>query len=144
MMDNEIKKLAKKIAAKKEKAPKRKKSKYNSKKVVIDGKKFDSMLEGSYYNFLKLEKESGKIRDFSLQPVFLLIDGFTRDGKKYQKTEYISDFKVICNDGVEEIIDTKGVLTGIFRIKAKLLLSLYDINFFIVKNVNGRFVKTRF
>ncbi len=42
-------------------------SKYKSKRVTIDGLNFDSKLEGSYYNYLKLLKRSGLISEIETQ-----------------------------------------------------------------------------
>lgn len=41
-------------------------------KTTIDGIKFDSLTESRYYEFLKELKSSKKIKDFSLQPEFIL------------------------------------------------------------------------
>ena len=95
-------------------------SKYGAKKTVIDGIKFDSKMEGDYYLYIKKQKEDGKIKDFSLQPEFILQPKFEKDGKKYLPIKYKSDFKVMHNDGTEEIIDIKGFSTADFKIKAKL------------------------
>jgi hypothetical protein len=138
-----MKKKVNKKAKVKKQAKVKVKRKYHNKKIEIDGIIFDSLLEGGYYQFLKKEKLDGKIKDFSLQPSFLLINGYMKYGKKIRKMEYIADFKVIHNDNTEEILDTKGVLTDVFKIKKKLLLSLYDIDFYIVKLVNGTYIKIR-
>ena len=42
-------------------------SKYRAKKVTIDGKTFDSKLEGRYYNYLKMMKRSGVIDEIETQ-----------------------------------------------------------------------------
>ena len=42
-------------------------SKYKAKRVTIDGLNFDSKLEGSYYNYLKLLKRSGLISEIETQ-----------------------------------------------------------------------------
>ncbi|HBF3147915.1 TPA: DUF1064 domain-containing protein, partial [Clostridioides difficile] len=47
-------------------------SKYNNKKIVIDGIKFDSKDESEYYLYLKEKKENGEIKDFGLQQKFEL------------------------------------------------------------------------
>lgn len=95
-------------------------TKYNNKKTTIDGITFDSRDESLYYQSLKDMKSKGLIKDFELQPKFLLQESFAKDGKKYRAINYIADFKVINNDGSSYIVDVKGMLTTEFKIKMKL------------------------
>ena len=95
-------------------------NKYNNKKTVIDGITFDSKDESLYYQALKNMKANGLIKDFELQPKFILQESFVKDGKKYRAIHYIADFKVINNDGSFYIVDIKGILTTEFKIKMKL------------------------
>jgi hypothetical protein len=105
--------------------------KYYNKKPVVDGITFDSQKEANYYCELKIKKRAGKIKDFELQPEFLLQEGFRdKSGKWHRPIKYRADFKIKYPDNREEIIDTKGHKTGIYRIKKKLLLARYPkINF---------------
>lgn len=98
----------------------RKRSKYGSRKIEIDGHVFDSKKEGEYYQQLKLRKMAGEIKDFELQPEFTLQEGFKKNGKTYREIKYIADFKVIYPDGRVEIVDIKGYETKEFRLKRKL------------------------
>lgn len=109
----------------------RKNRKYNNKKPVIDGIKFDSQKEADYYCELKLSKRAGEIKDFELQPKFMLQEGFRdKTGKKHRAITYKADFKVIHNDGKVVYIDTKGKRTALYQVKKKMLLNKYpDINF---------------
>lgn len=95
-------------------------SKYNAKKVIIDGIKFDSKVEGEYYKHLLQEKEEGKIKDFTLQPEFILQPKFEKNGKKYLPIKYKADFKIIHNDDRIEIVDIKGFTTTDFKLKNKM------------------------
>ena len=105
-------------------------NKYNNKKTIIDGIKFDSEMESHYYIYLKQLKEIGEVVDFVLQPTYLLQEGFNLNGKRIRPITYKADFKVIYKDGHEEVIDVKGKLTEEFKIKRKMLLYRYrDINF---------------
>ena len=105
-------------------------NKYNNKKTIVDGIKFDSEMESHYYIYLKHLKEIGEIVDFVLQPTYLLQEGFNLNGKRIRAITYKADFKVIYKDGHEEVIDVKGKLTEEFKIKRKMLLYRYrDINF---------------
>ena len=105
-------------------------NKYNNKKTIVDGIKFDSEMESHYYIYLKQLKEIGEVVDFVLQPTYLLQEGFDLNGKRIRPITYKADFKVIYKDGHEEVIDVKGKLTEEFKIKRKMLLYRYrDINF---------------
>ena len=96
------------------------KNKYNNKKTVVDDIVFDSKNESLYYESLKDMKEKGLIKDYELQPKYLLQESFVKDGKKYRAITYIADFKVINNDGSFYVVDIKGMLTTEFKIKMKL------------------------
>ena len=100
-------------------------SKFHNKKTIVDGILFDSQMESHYYLYLKELKEQGVVVDFKLQPVFILQEGFNKDGKKIQPIKYIADFEVTYNDGHVEIIDVKGKITEAFRIKRKIFLYKY-------------------
>ena len=96
------------------------KNKYNNKKTVVDDIVFDSKNESLYYQALKDMKNNGSIKDFELQPSFLLQESFVKNGKKYRPINYIADFRVINNDDSFYIVDIKGMLTTEFKIKMKL------------------------
>ena len=95
-------------------------NKYNNKKTVVDNIVFDSKNESLYYEALKDLKEKGSIKDFELQPKYLLQEAFVKNGKRYRPITYIADFRVINNDGSAYIVDIKGMLTTEFKIKMKL------------------------
>ena|SRR5690606_10735870 len=110
------------------------KSKYNNKKVILDGIKFDSKKEAEYYCQLKLLKQAGKIKDYRLQPRYELQPAFKKNGKKYRAITYIADFAIANNDGTTDVIDIKGVETQVFKIKRKLFEYKYpDLNLKVVK-----------
>ena len=95
-------------------------SKYNAKKVELDGHIFASRAEAKYYIQLKWLRSNKQIKGFELQPKFLLQEAFKKDGKTHRKIEDIADFKIINLDGSIEIIDIKGMTTPIFQLKQKL------------------------
>lgn len=119
------------------KLPREKKNKYNSKKIEIDGHIFDSKLESERYKILKLWVKTGQISDLILQPVFILLDKFERDDKKYRATKYIADFQYIRDD--QKIVeDVKGWQTEVSKLKIKWFLGLecyMDIDFRIIRKV---------
>lgn len=101
--------------------PKSKKSKYNSKKIYVDGICFDSKKESEYYNMLKILSKTGQIDGFARQARFIIIEG-----KNSEKgTEYVCDFIVFNKDGTYRIVDVKGVKTDVFKIKVKAMREKY-------------------
>ena len=95
-------------------------TKYNNKKTTIDDIVFDSKDEALYYEALKDMKAKGLIKDFELQPEFILQEGFEKDEKKYRAIKYTADFRVLTNNDYSYIVDVKGMLTTEFKIKMKL------------------------
>ena len=115
-----------------ERQKKAKKTKYNNKKVWIEGCVFDSTLEGNRYKQLKLLEKNGCVQSLELQPTFLLNETLRviRKGKKqtYRETVYKADFSYI-EDGKFIVEDVKGQETNMYKLKRKLFLSVceYDI-----------------
>ena len=99
----------------------RKRSKYGSRKVWVDGFCFDSGKEAQYYSTLKLLLRSGEIKGFCVQPEFLLTEG---TGPHDRGTIYRADFVVWHKDRTE-IVDTKGYRTEIFDLKMKMMKEKY-------------------
>jgi len=120
---------AKKLGIETEAPANKQKNKYNNKKPTYDGIKFDSKKEAKYYLELKILKKAGEIKDFELQPEFVLLDP-EDDRVTGRGIRYRADFKIINNDGSEEVVDVKGFKTQIYKIKKKLLLAKFpDIDF---------------
>ncbi|NMS90590.1 DUF1064 domain-containing protein [Clostridioides difficile] len=95
-------------------------SKYNNKKIIIDGIKFDSKDESEYYLYLKEKKENGEIKDFGLQQKFELQPKFKKDGKNYRAITYTVDFAIYKWDGEVVYIDVKGYSTQQGELRKKL------------------------
>ncbi|MCU9594618.1 DUF1064 domain-containing protein [Caldibacillus thermolactis] len=110
-------------------------TKYKSKAVEIDGYVFQSKIEANYYEHLKWLLEHKEIKSFSLQPRYLLLDKFRKNGKTYRKMEYIADFEVHHLDGSIEVVDVKGVETEAFKIKRKLFEHKYPYKLSLVTYV---------
>jgi hypothetical protein len=102
-------------------------SKYKAKKTEIDGIIFDSKAEAKRYQELKLIERAGQIKNLSLQPRFMLQEGFvnTHTGKKERAIEYVSDFMYLENN-VIIVEDCKGFKTSDYKIKRKLFLYKYQ------------------
>lgn len=95
-------------------------SKYNAKKVVVDGITFDSKDEALFYEYLKEQKKEGNVLSFMLQPTYTLIPSFQKKGKKYREATYTPDFKVHYKDGGVLVIDVKGFSTQQGELRRKL------------------------
>lgn len=98
------------------------KNKYNSKKVLIDGKWFDSKKEGSRYLILRMMELAGLITELETQVVYVLIE---KNGKERQLT-FRADFRYKEN-GVLVVEDVKGVKTRTYINKRKLMLEKFGI-----------------
>ena len=94
-------------------------SKYKNKKTQVDMYVFDSIAESKRYKELALLEKTGEIQQLTLQPRFLLQEGFKKNGKTYRKIEYIADF-MYQEKGKIVIEDVKGKETEVFKLKRKL------------------------
>ena len=95
----------------------KKKSKYRSYKVSVDGHTFDSKKEAEYYCELKLRLQGKEINGFCLQPTFMLAPGL----------KYKADFIVFNKDNTYEVIDVKGVRTKEYIAKKKVFEDKYNM-----------------
>lgn len=94
--------------------------KYRNKKVEVDGIKFDSREEASFYLDLKTMKERGEVISFELQPRKILIPSYKKYGKTIGAITYTPDFFVRCSDGREIYIDVKGFATEPSKLRKKI------------------------
>jgi len=101
-------------------------SKYGNRKTFYDGKMFDSKLESDHYKDLVLLEKAKAIKDLKCQVRYQL---HGLDGRPV--TVYIPDFEYFdVATGKLTVVDTKGVITDVYRIKRKLFESEYkDITF---------------
>lgn len=95
-------------------------SRYTSYKPVIDGIKFDSLMEGKYYVYLKDMLRQNQISNLTLQPSYTLQEAFSKNGKKFRPIVYIADFKFLDKENREIVVDIKGKETVEFKLKQKL------------------------
>lgn len=90
-------------------------------KTVVDDIVFDSKLEAEYYRQLKWQIMAGTIKSFELQVPFLI------EINKMRICKYYADFVITNLDGTKEVIDTKGFITPLYRLKKKLVEAVYNI-----------------
>lgn len=103
-------------------------SKYYSKKIVVDGIKFDSKKEAAYYQKLKILEKADKIKNLTLQKEFLLQEKFKLNGKTRREINYRADFSYISTDDDKlHIVDVKGYRTDVYKLKKKLFEYKYGI-----------------
>ena len=91
--------------------------KFNAKKTVNDGIKFDSKIEAAYYEKLKQDKEEGRVL-FFLRQVPLHLPG---------KTKLVIDFQIFYSDGTVSFVDVKGMKTDTYKIKKREVEAEYPI-----------------
>lgn len=116
-------------------------NKYNAKKIVVDGIKFDSKKEANRYSELKLLERCGAISNLELQKVYELIPAqyefYERYGKNGNRLKdgkrclersciYKADFVYIEN-GKTVVEDVKGFRIDEYKIKKKLMLYIHGI-----------------
>lgn len=108
-------------------------SKYNAKKIRIDGITFDSKAEAKRYTELIMLQKSGVISDLQRQVEFTLIPTQYIDGKCVERAcKYKADF-VYTEDGKRIVEDVKGQKTKDYIIKRKMMLYVHGIK---IKEVN--------
>ena len=117
--------------------------KYNNKKVMVDGIKFDSKKEATRYKELKTLERAGIIQNLQRQVKYALIPAqYEPSGEIYTKGKekgkpkkgklierecaYYADF-VYTENGKTVVEDTKGVKTPEYIIKRKLMLYVHNI-----------------
>lgn len=104
--------------------------KYSARKKIVDGITFHSTIEAESYTLLKLWELCGHITGLQLQPKFRLQDAFVEPcGTKRRAIHYIADFRFL-RDGIDTVVDAKGMRTAHYRDKAKMFLKAFpDLKF---------------
>lgn len=102
-------------------------NKYGARKVVADGRVFDSQAEYHHWLVLKSQEEAGEITDLIHQYKIILLESFVYQGEKIRQITYSADFTFV-KDGVYHIQDLKSIPTSkteSFRIRWRLLQWYY-------------------
>lgn len=116
-------------------------NKFNARKTVVNGIRFDSKKEAERYKELKLLEKQGKIKDLETQPKFLLQGKFRCRGKTHREISYYADFMYVdCETGdkIVEDVKSKATITDVYRIKKKLFLNLYGDKLIFFENFGGK------
>ena len=101
------------------------KSKFNNKRVELDGFTFASKAEAKRYTQLKMLERIGEISELELQPRYPL----EVNGKKI--ATYIADFRyrvVLTNKFVVEDVKSTATKTPVYRLKKKLVEALTGVS----------------
>ena len=108
-------------------------NKYKNKPVNVGTIRFDSQKEAARYKQLEMLQTCGRIKNLALQVPYELIPAQYAevDGKKKcieRAVKYIADFVYQDTETGEWIVeDAKGVRTDVYKLKRKLMLSVYGI-----------------
>ena len=104
-----------------------KKSKFNNKKTIVDGLKFDSLKESKRYTELKFLQDNKRIADLKMQVKFpIVVNGF-------KICTYIADFTyqdLIPFSQPKIVEDVKSEFTRkqpVYRLKKKLMIAVHNI-----------------
>ncbi|MEN5117481.1 DUF1064 domain-containing protein [Luteimonas sp. TWI662] len=92
-------------------------NKYGAVPTVVDGIRFDSKREATYYQRLKLRVQSGEVIYFLRQTPVHLPGG----------TKLVVDFVEFLADGRVRYVDVKGRETPVFRLKRREVEHHYPI-----------------
>ena len=114
-------------------------SKYNATKVVIDGEVFDSKKEAKRWIELSAMEKAGEIFNLQRQVKFTLIPaqrepdiigpkGGRKPGKLIEReVSYTADFMYGDSEGKLVVEDVKGMRTKEYILKRKMLLHFFGI-----------------
>lgn len=106
--------------------PPPKKSKFNAKRIEIDGYQFASKKEGARYLELKDRLQRGEIERLRVQVSFPLLV----NGEKICR--YVADFVYSLPNGTVIVEDVKGMKAGlhyyVFTLKVKLMKAIHNID----------------
>ena len=95
-------------------------SKYNNRRVTLDGITFDSQAEARRYEQLRLLQQAGDISELNVHERIVIVPAECIDGKMEHDLHYEADFTYL-SDGWRVVEDVKGVQTPLFRLKWRLL-----------------------
>jgi hypothetical protein len=96
-------------------------AKYRNVKCVADGQTFDSRREADYWLLLKAREQLGEITGLRRQVRFpLCCQDSLKPDLTFVVCFYVADFVYEAN-GIQHVIDAKGVRTRMYQLKKKWL-----------------------
>lgn len=101
--------------------------KYNAKPSWRGEHRFDSKAEAEFYDRLRLYEKAGEVAMVLFQVPFRLPGGVT----------YRADFMVFYSDGDVEVIEVKGAETEAWKVKKRLVESLYPVKVSVVRKTKS-------
>lgn len=100
---------------------------------------FDSKMELDYYVEQLLPLVQTKKIKVEIQPKYILLDAFTKNGVKYQPITYSPDFRVTVISGILKgrvtCYDVKGFENDRFPLKRKMFDARYKEELIVMKRV---------
>lgn len=107
----------------------RQRNKFNNKKTIYNGIKFDSKKECERYKQLIMQQDGGLISDLKLQPKFeFKLNGHPIMYKSRRKLTYKADFQYHCHKSGKTVVeDAKGFKTPEYKIKWALMKYINNI-----------------
>lgn len=103
-----------------------KKSKYGNRRTEYNGRMFDSALEARHARELdllrRMKDPKERVTDVQYQVRYPMVI------KGQKICTYIADFVVTYADKRVEVVDAKGVLTDVYKLKKKLMKVLHSID----------------
>ena len=95
-------------------------NKYNAKSTIYNGISYHSIKEAAYAQELDLRVKAKDIKSWDRQIKISL------DVNGYHICNYYIDFKIIHNDKSVELVEVKGFVTEVWRLKWKLFEAIYS------------------
>lgn len=105
-------------------------TKYRNVKCTYNGIKFDSIGERDRYKVLELRQKAKQISELQTQVKYPLIVN------QIKVCNYIADFTYCDIEGNLVVEDFKGVITGLFTLKKKLMKAVHGIDILITNKNN--------
>ena len=107
------------------------KNKYNARKAVYDGIKFDSEFELKCWIYLEELVKEGRINNLQRQVKFEIIPA----NSVYRAVNYVSDFTFYV-DNEYIVADAKGLVLPEFRLKQKIFFDKYKKEIYVFKKLS--------
>lgn len=110
--------------------------KYHARRTEYAGAVYDSRGEAEYARHLDLLKAAGVIHDWRRGGEWVLLDT-PPGGSRRDRITLRPDFEVWPEPGRLEVRDFKGVMTAVFRVKARLFKRRYPNVPLIIVRADG-------